>query len=511
MNHPDNLLVKMTDISKSFSGVQVLSNASLTINSGEIHALMGANGAGKSTLMKILTGVYSRDSGEVLLRTHGQLTAVNFLNPRESQHAGIGIVHQELILMDNLTISENICLGNEFLNKSRIFINEKQNREFSKRALERVGLSIDVNTVVGTLSPAEKQLIEIAKVLASDAKVLILDEPTTSLSNSEAQRLLERLVSLKAEGIAIVYISHRMDEIFRISDQITVMKDGHFESQLTTSATSRPELIQRMLGRSLQESYAQTPEVLNDKASGNSESQAPILRVSELTNKHFRSINFELYPGQILGLFGLVGAGRSELASAIFGVDDYESGSVTISGEPIRSGSVQRTVAAGISLVPEDRKLHGLILDLNVRENIELAALSLGKVSLSEGQRTWDLYQKSLGIKASSSRQISRTLSGGNQQKVVLGKWLATDPKLLILDEPTRGVDVGAKQEIYALIKDLAAKGLAVLMISSEIEEIRMLSDRVMVMREGEISFSGYNNNLSDDLLLDYAMGGLNV
>ncbi|MFV0452419.1 MAG: sugar ABC transporter ATP-binding protein [Propioniciclava sp.] len=500
------LLVEMAGIEKSFSGVKVLSDGTLRISAGEIHALMGANGAGKSTLMKVLVGVYARDAGSLRIAdSDGVLQEVAELDPRAAGERGISIVHQELILLDDLTVSENIALGGETLTRFGL-IDDATSRRKAREALDTVGLqSVSRNALVRSLPTAKKQLVEIARAVSSGARVIVLDEPTTSLSAAEAANLMEILRGLKDQGVAIVYISHRMDEVFALSDRITVMRDGAFVGSVETPDIDRDGLVRMMIGRDLQHYESRLEGEDHQRPDGE-----VVLEVTDLTNDHLKGVSLDLRRGEVLGLFGLVGAGRTELARAVFGIDTYDSGTVKVSGEVLGPGSPARAAAAGLGLAPEERKAGGLVLGLSNIRNLELAGLRRWKV-FTRGREAdvelWNTYATALGIVARGPHQETGRLSGGNQQKIVLGKWLAVDPTVLILDEPTKGIDVGAKQDIYEQIHRLADGGMSILVISSESDEIRMLSDRVIVMREGAVTYEGVNHDLDDETLLRFAMG----
>jgi ABC-type sugar transport system ATPase subunit len=501
------LLVEMEGVEKAFSGVKVLRNGTLRVAAGEIHALMGANGAGKSTLMKVLVGVYPKDAGTVRIAGRdGAMEPAEDLTPRSAHEHGIAIVHQELILLEELTVSENIALGNEARGRFGL-IDDGAAQRLAVEALAKVGLGdVSPATLVHRLPTAKKQLVEIARALSSGARVIILDEPTTALSAAEASNLLDILRGLRDEGVAIVYISHRMDEIFALTDTITVMRDGAYVGTVATSDVDRDGLVRMMIGRELQQYSAR----LVDEEAHSAANRPVALAVEGLTNRHVKGVSLTVHEGEIVGMFGLVGAGRTELARAVFGIDAYDKGTVTVRGRALAPGSPAKAAEAGIGLVPEERKLGGLVLSLSNIRNLELAGLrrwSVLRRGAKADQELWDRYAKGLGIVARGPNQETGRLSGGNQQKIVLGKWLALNPSILILDEPTKGIDVAAKQDIYEQIRSLADQGVAIVVISSESEEIRMLSDRVVVMREGVVTHEAVNDAIDDETLLRHAMG----
>jgi ABC-type sugar transport system ATPase subunit len=498
-------ILSAVGITKSFSGAPALRDGRLEVHQGEIHALMGANGAGKSTLLKILTGVYSKDAGQLsMVDDQGFMSEVEITSPRDADRLGIAIVHQELILSDNLSVADNVSLGAEPMKFGGLVLDKQASLNAARDALRLVGAEIDPSRPVSSLSTAEKQLVEIAKSLARNARLVILDEPTTSLTDNESGKLFEVLDKLRKSGITIVYVSHRMDEIFAICDRITVMRDGSYVDTLTANETSRDELIQLMIGRALAAEYERSP-------GQTAKIGARVLSVAGLSTPDLlRDVSVAVHRGEIVGMFGLIGAGRTEVARAMFGLDRPTAGTIHIQDQEFKRLTPERAISAGLGLVPEDRKDCGLVLDLSVSDNMELAALRNWKFvewSGSRSRKLWDDFSKRMSIVARNRRQAVGTLSGGNQQKVVLAKWLAMKPSALILDEPTRGVDVGAKEEIYAIVRQLAADGAGVLLISSEIEEVLMISDRVVVMREGKVTFNSPNKNLDSHILLSAAMG----
>jgi ribose transport system ATP-binding protein len=495
-------LLTMDNVSKSFSGVTVLNKAQLDINEGEVHALMGANGAGKSTLMKILTGVYSKDEGTIRLDNgNSQLDEVEIKTPLQALDKGISMVYQEFNLVDNLSIAENIFLGREPMHSLTKNIDWKRIYTESEEALKQVGITLDPKTKVETLSTAQKQTIEIAKCLSLNARIIIMDEPTASLTDREITVLFDLIQDLKNRGYSIIYISHRMEEIFAITDRITVMKDGCFIATLDTQSTDHKELVRLMVGK----------ELIVPNKSRESKKMQSYLSVRQVsTKKLLKNISFDLNKGEILGFFGLVGAGRTELARVIFGIDKMDQGELQIEGKTVKIRDPYEATLHHIGLVPEDRKDLGLVLNLPIKKNIVLTKLRHLNPFLVKNQTEDKLsstYISQLGIATTGPGQIAAELSGGNQQKVVIAKWLSVSPKILILDEPTRGIDIGAKTEIYKLMRDLADEGMSIIMISSELPEILDVSDRVIVMHEGKITMDKVNENLDQETILHYAMG----
>ncbi|MET3926858.1 sugar ABC transporter ATP-binding protein [Devosia sp. 2618] len=472
-------LVEMQDIDKSFPGVRALSKARFDLRPGEVHALMGENGAGKSTLMKILAGVYTRDAGEV--RLDGQ--PVEITSPRQAQDMGIGIIHQELALMRDLTAAQNIFIGRE--PRRAFWLDERELNRRAQTIFDSMNLKLDPTVKVETLTIARQQMVEIAKALSYKSRVLIMDEPTAALNDAEIAELFAIINRLKAEGVGIVYISHKMDEIKRISDRVTIMRDGEFVGTVPAAETSIETIISMMVGRTLS----------NEKPVFPNTSAAPVaLEVRNLNRgREIRDVSFSVRKGEILGFAGLMGAGRTEVARAIFGADRREGGEIWVNGNRVGISSPQDAVRAGIGYLSEDRKNFGLATGLDVRNNIALPSLSrftgIGGV-LNDGaiHDTAVQYIKQLAIKTPSDAQEARLLSGGNQQKVVIAKWLLRDCDILIFDEPTRGIDVGAKSEIYKLLNALAAEGKAIIMISSELPEVLRLSHRIAVMCEGRLT-----------------------
>jgi len=472
-------LVKMTGIDKSFPGVRALSQVQFEILPGEVHALMGENGAGKSTLMKILSGVYSRDAGTILL--NGE--PVEITSPRQAQDLGLSIIHQELALMRDLTAAQNIFIGRE----PRRFgiLDEGQLNRDAEAIFQSMNLKLDPNVLVETLTIAKQQMVEIAKALSYRSRVLIMDEPTAALNDAEIAELFAIINRLRAEGVGIVYISHKMDEIKRISDRVTIMRDGEYVGTVPAAETSIETIISMMVGRTLTNEALVIP---------NSAASPVALEVRNLRRgREIRDVSFSVRKGEILGFAGLMGAGRTEVARAIFGADRREGGEIWVHGQRVGVASPRDAVAAGIGYLSEDRKLFGLATGMDVRNNIALASLERftgpgGVLNDHAMHEVAEKYIRQLSIKTPSDAQEARLLSGGNQQKVVIAKWLLRDCDILIFDEPTRGIDVGAKSEIYKLLNALAAEGKAIIVISSELPEVLRLSHRIAVMCEGRLT-----------------------
>ena len=472
----------MEGITKIFSGVTALSEVNLELARGEVHALVGENGAGKSTLIKIMTGAYTRDGGQVFLE--GQ--AVDFRTPEDAQAEGVVAVYQEVNLLTYRTVAENIYLGRE-PRRFGLIDWKRMNRE-AGALLERLGLDIDPRAPLGSLNIALRQMVAIARGVSFNAKVVVLDEPTSSLTEHEVQILYSVIRRLKAEGTAVVYISHRFDELYTVCDRVTILRDGKFVATRPLAGLEKIDLVCLMLGKERDELRRGTTAFKHTEAGTD---ETPLLSAENLKRgRKLNDVTVEVARGEIVGLAGLLGSGRTETARAIFGADNIEDGEVRLEGKPIKRGSVNDAIDAGIAFLTEDRKAEGIIPELSVRENLTLAALpalsQMGIVSRARQTEIVDKFMRRLGIKAASAEQKIRELSGGNQQKVLLARWLCKNPKFLILDEPTRGIDIGAKGEIQALVGELAASGLGVLMISSELEELVEGSSRVVVMRDGQ-------------------------
>ncbi len=477
------------NISKKFSGVTALSDINLELQAGKVNAIIGENGAGKSTLMKIFSGVHTEYEGEIIFNN----IAVKFSNTKEAEDAGIAIIHQELNLVPYLTVAENIFLGREITNAFGMLDKKKMN-EKTRLLLSRVNLAVSPDTKIAELKVGQQQLVEIAKALYSDSSVIIMDEPTSAISDKEVDNLFSIIVQLKNEGKTIAYISHKLKELFTIADRYVVLRDGATIDAGNMKSITQDELIRKMTGRKL--TLDRTGKTVNGSAElltvKNISLRHPILRITRLLS----NISFSLHKGEIIGVYGLMGAGRSELMETIFGLHPKNaSGEIIVEGRPVKIKSTTDAIKAGIALVPEDRKLQGLILNQTVKTNISITILDKIQqwgVMLSrkkENELSKD-YINRLSIKTSSANNAAKNLSGGNQQKIVLAKWLATNPKILLLDEPTRGIDINAKSEIYKLMKSLADEGMGIIMVSSELPEILAVSNRVLVMCEGELTAS---------------------
>ncbi|WP_226579894.1 sugar ABC transporter ATP-binding protein [Acuticoccus sediminis] len=473
-------LVEMRGIEKRFPGVHALKGVQFELRPGEVHALMGENGAGKSTLMKILSGIYQRDGGDILI--DGTPTEID--SPRTAQTLGLSIIHQELSLMNDLTVAQNIFIGRE---PRRRFgrLDEPALNRAAAGIFERLNLHLDPRTQVGTLTIARQQLVEIAKALSYRSRVLVMDEPTAALNDREIDELFIIIRQLRDEGAGIVYISHKMDELKRIADRVTVMRDGATVGTVSAAETPVAEIIRMMVGRELDSETLQIPDL----------SAAPdLLEVRGLNRgREIRDVSFSVRKGEILGFAGLMGAGRTEVARAVFGADRRDSGEILVHGKKVEIRAPYDAVAAGIGYLSEDRKHFGLATGMDVRANIAMASMErftsrTGALDERAMRETAQDYIRRLGIRTPSDRQEVRLLSGGNQQKVVIAKWLLRDCDVLIFDEPTRGIDVGAKSEIYRLLADLAAEGRAIIVISSELPEILRLSHRIAVMCEGRLT-----------------------
>ena len=470
--------IEMRGIDKSFGSNQVLKNAGFVLKDGEVHALMGENGAGKSTLMKILTGVYTRDAGTVLV--DGQ--EVVYKNPQEAEKAGIVFIYQELNVLFDLTVDENLFMGKE-ITKGFGICDKKAMRAKAQEVMDKMGVNIPVNAVMSDLSVGQQQMVEICKALMADAKVIIMDEPTAALTASETRGLFEVINALRKKGVSIVYISHRMEEIFELCDRITVLRDGQYVGTENIADIDLDHVVQMMIGRTIGERFPKRESHIG----------AEVLRVEGLTSgKLFKDVHFDVKAGEVLGVSGLMGAGRTEIMQALFGNIPLDAGKIYIDGKEVTIKNPRQAIANGIGFITEDRKVEGLLLEKSIAENIHIA--NLGKVSngfVLNKDKQMALVKKGIEefkVRCFGPEHECGNLSGGNQQKIVLAKWVYTDPKILILDEPTRGVDIGAKKEIYNIINQMAADGVAVIMVSSELPEVLGMSDRIAVVHEGKIT-----------------------
>lgn len=470
--------IEMKGIDKSFGSNQVLKNAGFLLKDGEIHALMGENGAGKSTLMKILTGVYTKDAGTIWV--DGK--EVSFKNPQEAEKAGIVFIYQELNVLFDLTVEENLFIGKE-LTKGFGICNKKAMRAKAQEMMDKLGVKIPVTATMSDLSVGQQQMVEICKALMADAKVIIMDEPTAALTVSETRVLFDVIRNLQAKGVSIVYISHRMEEIFELCDRITVLRDGEYVGTENIQDIDLDHVVQMMIGRAIGERFPKRNVTVGDE----------VLRVEGLSSgKLFHDVSFDVKAGEVVGVSGLMGAGRTEIMNAIFGNIHLDSGKIFMNGKEVKIKNPRQAIAAGIGFITEDRKTEGLLLEKSIAENIEITNLpkvANGFVLNKPKQRA--VVKKGIEdfhIKCFGPDHECNNLSGGNQQKVVLAKWIYTEPKLLILDEPTRGVDIGAKKEIYTIINEMTAKGVAVIMVSSELPEVLGMSDRIVVVHEGRVT-----------------------
>jgi ribose transport system ATP-binding protein len=494
----DDVLVLMEGIEKSFPGVHALSQAKFELRPGEVHALVGENGAGKSTLMKVLAGVYPKDAGRILYKGK----EVEIHNPRAAQNLGISMIHQELNLMPHLTVAQNIFIGREPKTGVKFMLDDKAINEQTQQVLEMMHLKLDPRAKVSTLTVAKQQMVEIAKALSFNSDVLIMDEPTAALTDTEIDELFRIIRDLRAKGVGVVHISHRLEELKLISDRITVMRDGKYIDTVKTQDATIDQIISMMVGRTIYESTPEVPEHPSEEV---------VLEVKNLNRGNvIKDVSFQLKKGEILGFSGLVGAGRTEVARAVFGADPVDSGEIFVQGSKVHIGSPSDAVQHGIGYLSEDRKRYGLALGMDVEENVVLAAFrkflgALGLVNRSKMRTNAEQYVKALAIKTPSLQQKVKNLSGGNQQKVIIGKWLTADTNILIFDEPTRGIDVGAKSEIYHLLNNLAQQGKSIIMISSELPEILRMSHRVVVMCEGRITGELNIAEATQEKIMQYA------
>ncbi|MGI6687133.1 MAG: sugar ABC transporter ATP-binding protein [Christensenellales bacterium] len=494
-----NDFLRMHSITKRFPGVLALDNVSLSVRQGEVHALLGENGAGKSTLMKILSGAYHKDDGSIFIDSQ----EVDIRSSSDAQNLGISIIYQELNLIEQLTVAENIFMGSPIM-RNPAMVNWHAMMRKAQELLDELGIAISARSLIRDLGVAHKQMVEVAKALSIKSRILIMDEPTAPLTSREIDTLFATIRMLRQRGVAIVYISHRLEEVKEICDRATIMRDGRNVAVVDVQDTSIDDIIRYMVGRKLEDKFPKIHIPLGEE----------LFRMENLSaGKLVRNVSFSVRSGEILGIAGLVGAGRTETARAIFGMDKMLSGSIHVAGKQVAITRPLDAIRAGIGFVTEDRKEEGLVLTMNVGNNITLATLQefikLGKLDLAQERNTIREYINKLNIKTPSPLQIARNLSGGNQQKVVLAKWLLSHSRVFIFDEPTRGIDVGAKIEVYNIINELITSGAAVIMISSELPEILGMSDRVAVMHQGRIT-GIFNNDqtLTQEKILTYATGG---
>lgn len=492
-------ILKLENITKEFPGVLALDKVNFDLRSGEVHALCGENGAGKSTLMKVITGIYQPDGGTVTYK--GQKR--EFTHILDAQNVGIAIIHQELMLAPHLTVAENIFLGRE--PKKGLFVDKGKMLRESQALLDRLQVDIDPNLLVKELSVARQQMVEVAKALSLNAEVLIMDEPTSALTESEIDRLFEIIHQLRADGVGVVYISHRLEELKHIVDRVTVFRDGKYVSTDNFSDVTLDDVVSKMVGRSLDEKFPPKQAKPTDDV---------IMEVKNLTREgFFENVHFELRKGEILGVAGLMGAGRTEVARAIFGADEKDSGDISLFGKPITVHSPRDAISEGIAYLSEDRKLNGLAISMTLTQNVTMANMeevttgALKFISRTKEAEAAQKYVRTLDIKTPSLQQVVKNLSGGNQQKVVIGKWLFRHSKVLFFDEPTRGIDVGAKFAIYQLLDSLASEGIGIVMISSELPEIIGMTDRVAVFHEGRLTGILNTPETSQEEIMEYASG----
>ncbi|HEL0560642.1 TPA: sugar ABC transporter ATP-binding protein [Streptococcus equi subsp. zooepidemicus] len=489
--------IEMTAISKSFGTNKVLEKIDLVLHSGQVHALMGENGAGKSTLMNILTGLFPASSGTIVIDG----VEKQFSNPQEAEAFGISFIHQEMNTWPDMTVLDNLFLGREIKGTFGL-LDQKAMKEKAKRAFDRLGISIPLDLPIGSLSVGQQQMIEIAKSLLSEVSLLVMDEPTAALTDRETESLFQMIASLKKEGVGIVYISHRMEEIFRVTDLITVMRDGIVVDTKPTAETNPAELVKKMVGRDIDDYYPAKAAELGEL----------VFEVENLSGECFKDISFQVRRGEILGFSGLMGAGRTEVMRAIFGLDKRTAGRIRLNGQDIQVTNPVQAIRAGIGFLTEDRKEEGLILDFSIKDNMTLPShKDFSKNGFFDDKTSRDFVQKMidrLRIKSGRPEMVVGNLSGGNQQKVVLAKWIGIAPKVLILDEPTRGVDVGAKREIYQLMNELADRGVPIVLVSSDLPEVLGVSDRIVVMHEGRITGELSRGEATQEKVMQLATGG---
>ncbi len=495
----DEIILDVRNITKVYPGVTALDDVSLQIKKGEIHALVGENGAGKSTLIKILSGVTKATRGSFFV--HGK--TANFSSPMEARDNGISVVHQELKLVDALTVAENIFLGRPRTSGSLGLVDKKKQNREARQLLDSLNCSLSETAYVRRLSVAQKQLVEIAKALSLDAEIIIMDEPSATLTDNELEMLFQTLEMLRTRGVTIIYISHRLEEIFRLADRFSVLRDGKRIDTLYVKDVDRKKLIELMVGRSVENEYPKKKVPIGDA----------LLEVEGLTRRGaFENISFKLHRGEILGIAGLVGAGRTELVRAIFGADKKTSGSIKVNCEKVCINNTCQAIIRRMGLVPEERKTQGVVLGMSIKENISMAGmnnvLKRGLISKKKEASLARTYIEKLKIATPDEKRTVKNLSGGNQQKVVLAKWMAVDSDILLFDEPTRGIDVGAKAEIYTLLSDIVSSGKGIIMVSSELPELIGMCDRILVMHEGKMTGEVSAQEASQEIIMEYATQG---
>ncbi len=490
-NSRQEIILSIKNVSKSFPGVKALDKVSLEVRRGTVHGIVGENGAGKSTLMKILSGVYQKDSGTIIF--DGE--EIKSTTPIQSMKRGLSIIYQELNLVNTMSVGENIFLGRFGEMGGMRGVHAK-----AKELLKSIGSNIDTYKLVSELSVSEKQMVEIAKALSFDSKLIIMDEPSSSLTADEMKELVKIIHHLKEQGISIIYISHKLDEIFEFCSMVTIMRDGHVIDTKPISEITRAEMIAKMVGRPIENEYPERPDCVGET----------LMEVRSINTKKLHNISFKLRKGEILGFVGLVGAGRTEIVRAIFGADKVKGCEILIDGKPVKIKNPRDAKKAGIALVPEDRKLQGLVLPFSVESNISMANLDkitkFGFLDSSAERNIAEKHVKALGIKTPSIKTKVRSLSGGNQQKCIVGRWMETNPRILILDEPTRGIDVGAKYEIYLLMKKIAESGGSIILISSELPEVLNMSNRVLTICDGRITGEFDPRTASADQIMEKAL-----
>ena len=494
-------LLELSNITKRFPGVVALDGIQFDLEAGEIHGLLGENGAGKSTLLKIITGVHQPDEGEIVLEGE----RIVFNNPLDAKRAGIAAIYQEPTCFPELSISENVFMGHPLVSGRLNRMDWKAMHQRTEQLLQELNIHLDPRTTMGLLNVAERQLVEIAKALSLDSKILLMDEPTSSLTIQEAERLFKVIRRLREDGVAIIFISHRLEEVFELTDRVTVLRDGKYIGTKGTEELTTQEVIRMMVGRSMDELYPKKEVKIGN----------PLLEVKNLTRQgEFSDISFSVREGEILGIAGLVGAGRTEMACAIFGITSPDGGEIRLADQRLKIKNPRDALRAGIAYLPEDRQDHGLVLAMDLSQNTTISILDRFKYNLLDKKQEREITEKYielLSIRTSGCTQLARNLSGGNQQKVVLAKWMATEPRLLILDEPTRGVDVQAKAAVHTLIGELAEQGLGIIIISSELPEVLGISDRILVMHEGKIAAEFMRDEATQELILQAAIGRSSV